>query len=75
MCCRLAAELRAGVEALTTIADATASVRADLGGARAAVDGLEVPWLREATVERALTLAVRWAARRVLPFEGPAAGA
>jgi len=68
MCRRLAAELRATAEALTAIADATAAVRADLARAGAAVDSLDVPSLREATVERALAMAARWATRRVLRF-------
>ena len=68
MCRRLATELRATAEALTALADATAAVRADLARAGAAIDSLDVPSLREATVERAFGLAARWAARRVLRF-------
>ena len=65
---RLAAELRATAEGLASIADATASVRADVVRARTAIDSLDLPSVREATAERALGMVVRWAARRMLPF-------
>ncbi len=65
---RLAMELRATAQSLASIADAAAVVRADVLRTRAAIDSLDVPSLRQATAERALGMAVRWAARRVLPF-------
>lgn len=68
MICRLAAEFRATSAALVSVAEAADSVRVDLSRARAAIDDLDVPSLRQATTERALGLALRWAARRVVPF-------
>ncbi len=65
---RLARELRATAQSLASIADAAAAVRADVVRARTAIDSLDVPSLRQATAERVLGLAVRWAARRVLPL-------
>lgn len=65
---RLTIELRATAQSLASIADAAAAVRADVMRTRAAIDSLDVPSLRQATAERALAMAVRWAARRVLPF-------
>ena len=65
---RLGTELRATAQRLTAVADAAAAVRADVERVRAAVDSLDVPSLRQAAAERALSAAARWAARRVLPF-------
>ena len=65
---RLAIELRATAQSLASVADAAAAVRADVLRARVAIDSLDVPSLRQATAERALGMAVRWAARRVMPF-------
>lgn len=65
---RLVCELRVTAESLATVAEAIAAVRADVIRARAAIDALDVPSLRQATSERVLGMAVRWAARRVLPF-------
>ncbi|WP_419553256.1 hypothetical protein [Candidatus Poriferisodalis sp.] len=65
---RLAVELRATAEGLASITETTASVRADVVRARAAIDSLDLPSVREATAERALGMVVRWAARRMLPF-------
>lgn len=65
---RLTIELRATAQSLTSIAGAAATVRSDVLRTRAAVNGMDVPSLRQATAERALGMAVRWAARRALPF-------
>ena len=65
---RLAMELRATAHSLLSIADATAAARTDVMRARAAIDSLDLPSLRQATAERALAMAVRWAARRVMPL-------
>ena len=65
---RLATELRATAQSLASIAEAAAAVRADVMRARAAIDSLDVPSLRQATAERVLGMAARWAARRVLPL-------
>ena len=65
---RLCAELRATERALDAVIEATASVRDDVVRARHAIDQLDVPSLRQATVERALGISVRWAARRILPL-------
>jgi hypothetical protein len=65
---RLAIELRATAQSLASVADAAAAVRADVMRTRAVIDSLDVPSLRQATAERALGMAVRWATRRVLPF-------
>jgi len=65
---RLAMELRATAQSLASIADVAAAVRADVMRARAAIDSLDVPSLRQATAERALGMAIRWVTRRALPF-------
>ncbi len=65
---RLAMELRATAQSLASIADVAAAVRGDVMRARAAIDSLDVPSLRQATAERALGMAVRWVTRRALPF-------
>ena len=65
---RLAMELRATAQSLASIADVAAAVRADVMRARAAIDSLDVPSLRQAAAERALGMAVRWVTRRALPF-------
>ena len=65
---RLGAEIRATAQRLTSVADAATAVRADVERVRAAVDSLDVPSLRQVAAERALGVAARWAARRVLPF-------
>lgn len=65
---RLTIELRATAQSLESIADAAAVVRADVLRTRVAIDSLDVPSLRQATAERVLGMAVRWAARRALPF-------
>lgn len=65
---RLGTELRATAQRLTSVADATAAVRADVMRVRSAIDSLDVPSLRQVAAERALGAAARWAARRVLPF-------
>ena len=65
---RLAMELQAAAQSLASVVDAATAVRADVMRARTAIDSLDVPSLRQVTAERALGLAVRWAARRVLPL-------
>lgn len=65
---RLAAEMRATVASLASISEAVASVRADLGRARDAIDSLDLPTLRHVATERGLGIVLRWAARRVLPI-------
>ena len=65
---RLAIELRATAQGLSSISDAVTSVRADLVRARDAIDSLDLPSLRQVAGERVLGIAVRWAARRVLPM-------
>ncbi len=65
---RLCAELRATESALNGVIEATSSVRDDVIRARNAINELDVPSLRQATVERALGMTVRWAARRILPL-------
>ncbi|WP_428119587.1 hypothetical protein [Candidatus Poriferisodalis sp.] len=65
---RLCAELRATERALNGVIEATASVRDDVERARTAIDQLDVPSLRQVTVERALGMSVRWVARRILPL-------
>lgn len=65
---RLAVELRATAASLASISDAVASVRTDLVRTRDAIDSLDLPSLRQVAGERALSVVLRWAARRVLPL-------
>ncbi len=65
---RLVVEMRAIAASLDAVSDAVATVRADLVRARDAIDSLDVPSLRRVAGERALGIALRWAARRVLPL-------
>ena len=64
---KFCAELRATERALNGVVEASASVRDDVMRARDAIDRLDVPSLRQITVERALGISMRWAARRILP--------
>ena len=65
---RLVVEMRAIAASLDAVSDAVATVRADLVRARDAIDSLDVPSLRRVAGERTLGIALRWAARRVLPL-------